>query len=167
MKIPSYLLLLIFSITVPVLPQSDSSQQASATRNSILLAKTDSYFENQVAKLVERSLVEKGFTVRIVPLDELGNELPKNFKAIILFNVVNTDKLLPYVRAYITRETSTNPDARFLICDVYGKDWSKKETPVDAATSATDSAHPEKIAGNVVKNVLKAMGNMNDGAAIK
>jgi len=54
---------------------------------------------------------------------------------------------------------NNNVDANFLICNVYGEDWSKKAPNTDAVTSATSAINPQDVAERVVKNVLIAVSD--------
>jgi hypothetical protein len=144
---------------LPVFSQPDSTQIALENSRSILLAQGNSYFELLVAKRVESSLLQKGYMIKIINLKYLNNESPRNYKAFIFFNTVKTNRLLPFVKAYQSMAKNRNPNARFLICDVYGRDWSQRAPNTDATTSATSSIDPEKVADNVVENTMKVMSD--------
>jgi menaquinone-dependent protoporphyrinogen IX oxidase len=148
----------IFALLTAVLAssafcQTDSVRSPGASKVRILLAKGNSYMENEVAAIVKDSLTDRGCEVVIVPLKQLNGQNPREFKATILFHSVKSSGLSPAAKEFVKLNEEYGTQSNLLVCNVLGEKWENKDQEEASVTSATKTLKPSAVASKILANL--------------
>jgi hypothetical protein len=149
--------LLIAAIALLTNAQPDSLRSFAPASDSVIIAKANSYLENQVAAILIDSLSVHGLKVGCVDIRKANRYRPDNYRAIIIFSGVKQGDLIAPVRSIMA--ASGNARSRVLVSTVYGERWGGAKPAVDAFTAATKTLQPGTIAGRILASL-----NLTGGA---
>jgi hypothetical protein len=133
--------------------QTDSARSPGASKVRILVAKGNSYMENEVAAIVKDSLTGRGYEVVTVPLKQLSGQNPREFKAAIIFHSVKSSGLSPAAKEYARLSEQYGTQSNLLVCNVLGEKWEKKDQEEASVTSATKTLKPKTVASKILSNL--------------
>ncbi|OGS35581.1 MAG: hypothetical protein A2293_07485 [Elusimicrobia bacterium RIFOXYB2_FULL_49_7] len=147
---------LLTLVAIPLSAKDTSAvKKAAPTNKKVLLVKSSSDLEKKVAAAIADSLLARGYTLDIIPLDNLDKAEPKEYAATLVFSGVVATKLFEPVSRYadeLMRQKRT-----VILCTLYGEQWDEGPSTLDAVTSATKAIDPAVVVGNILRNFDKTV----------
>jgi hypothetical protein len=103
----------------------------------VLIAVQRSAFKDSVKTDLLKRIEEDSLCIKVIPIASLKNEVPENYKAMLLINECRAGSLNANVKLLIEKATEKQKKRIVLVITSGDGKWKFKDASIDAVTSAS------------------------------